>query len=316
MSEVDVCMFDVTDCNPNVMLELGYALGAEEPGFVVVRKDAVDQLSADIVGWDTLRYDDFADLAEKVYDHVTNRRVPLRRSVETVTIEASDPRARLQELRFGVPAVNDPILIVYAVPENYKRDYKSRTLLGEPPYRAKDLCESVLAGPNRTRHRTYFWEQGFNYGPHPGPDFVEVYEGNGASQTERVTNFRVYISGTAAYMQRLRFGGADNRPFLYSYMFENIVEMALIAISDARQKWGFDGQGRLNVGALFLHASDLRISDATPDFYPQNDAGRPILGGDQIWVPDEPILVDHDDVGSRAKALADEITADLAAKVA
>jgi nucleoside 2-deoxyribosyltransferase len=315
MSEVDVCLFDVTDCNPNVMLELGYALGAEEPAFVVVKKDAVNEMSADIVGWDTLRYDDFGDLAEKVHHHVSTKRVLLRRAVERITIAEPDPRERLRDLRFGIPAVSDPLLVVYTVPDEYERYYKNREILGKPPYRAQDLCESVQAGPNRTGYRTFFWHGGFDYAPRPGRDFVEVYEGRGApSQTERITNFRVYTSGAVTYMQRMRLGGEHYKPFLYLYMFENIVEMALVAAAEVRQKWGFNGQGRVNVGAVFLHAAELHISDATPDHYPAGDTGRRILSGEEIWVPDEPILVDGDELGSRAGALANEIVADLESK--
>ena len=316
MSEVDVCLFDVTDCNPNVMLELGYALGADEPGFVVVKKDAVSEISADIVGWDTLRYDDFTDLAEKVHHHVTTNRVPLRQPVERISITEPNPRERLRDLRFGIPAVSDPLMVVYAVPGQYERYYKDRAILGKPPYRAQDLCESVLAAPNKTGYRTFFWHGGFDYASRPGRDFVEVYEGRGArSQTERITNFRVYTSGAIMYMQRLDLGGADYKPFMYLYMFQNIVEMAFVAMAQARRKWGFDGQGGLNVGAVFLHAAELRISDARPEFFPAGDAGHPVLTGEELWVPDEPLIVDGDALESQAKTLANEMVADLESKL-
>ena len=316
MSEVDVSVFDVTGNNPNVFFELGYALGADEPGFVVVQQDAVDKLSADITGWDQLRYSDYTNLAETLHKHVMTKRVPMRRAVERVTIPLTDPRDRLRDMRFGIPAVSDPLLLVYAIPEDYDRYYLDRSVLGKPPFGAQDLCESVLAGPNQTRHETFFWHRGFDYAPHPGRDFVEVYEGGGSpSQTERVTNFRLYTSGSATYMQRLRYGGAEQKPFLYRYMFENIVEMALIAIAEARRKWNLDGQGPLNVGAVFLHSGELRISQATPDFYPAADTGRPVLGGEEIWVPDEPIAIDGDELGSRAKSLANEMSADLESKL-
>jgi hypothetical protein len=318
MSEVDVSFFDVTGNNPNVMFELGYALGADEPGFVVVQEDAVQRLSADITGWDQLRYSDYPNLAELLHERVSRVRVPQRRGSERIQfVEAQSVRDRMHVLRFGLPAVDEPLLCIYAVPTEYERYYKARSSLGTPPYRAQDLCESVLAGPNVTRHQTYFWPSGFSYDDRPGPDFVEVYDGRnlGLSQTERETNFRVYTSGTVTYMQRLRYGGAENKPFLYRYMFENIVEMALVAIADARHKWGFDDQGELNVGALFLHAADLRVSKATPGFYPAGDAGSALRGGDELWIPDEPIPVGSSELGARAKTLADEMSADLGTKV-
>ena len=316
MSEADVSFFDVTGSNPNVMLELGYALGHDEPSFVVVRQDTVDGMSADIVGWDTLRYDDFNDLAEKLHKHITTSRVTLRQPAQHISINEKNPSDRLRDMRFGIPAVSDPLLMVYEIPVNYDRYYKERSVLGKPPYRPRDLCDSVLAGPNLTKHRTFFWHFGFDYASRPGPDFVEVYEGRSSpSQTERVTNFRLYTSGAATYMQRLRISGEDSNPFLYLYMFENIVEMALVAFADARVKWDFMHQGQLNVGALFLHAEDLRVSTATPDFYPSGDGGRPVLDGDELWVPDEPLLVDGDELYPRAKTLAEEMVADLETKL-
>lgn len=79
MSEAGVCFFDVTDCNANVLFELGCALGAQELGFVVVRRDAVRELQSDIVGWDSLRYADHDDLATQLFDRVMKGRVPVRK---------------------------------------------------------------------------------------------------------------------------------------------------------------------------------------------------------------------------------------------
>ncbi len=47
MNEADVSIINITGSNPNVTLELGYAPGANEPGFAVVQRDAVESLSAD-----------------------------------------------------------------------------------------------------------------------------------------------------------------------------------------------------------------------------------------------------------------------------
>ena len=319
MNQVDVCLFDVTGNNPNVMFELGYAYGAQEPGFVVVRNDSIDHLSADITGWDQLRYSGFSDLGKKVYERILNARVPLRPAVETRQLpQGRDSRDILRELRFGSPAVDAPVLCVYEIPSDYTRHYKPRSVLGKPPFRAQDLCDSVLAGPNLTHHPTFFWQMGFDYTHSPGPDFVEVYEGRSrGGQRERVTNFRVYTSGAAVYMQRLREGGAAHKPFLYLYMFEEIVEMALVAISDIRKRWDFTGQSNLAVGAVFLNASELRVSEATRDFYPIDDGGNELaLPSDELWIPDTPLIVDSEDLYQRAKELSEEMTADLRTRIA
>ena len=56
MSEADTCMFDISGNNPNVMLELGIALGEKHPGFVAIDRKTVTNIGADVVGWDQLRY--------------------------------------------------------------------------------------------------------------------------------------------------------------------------------------------------------------------------------------------------------------------
>jgi hypothetical protein len=78
MAEADTCMFDITGNNSNVMLELGIALGEKQPGFVAVDRNAVTAIGADVVGWDQLRYDTFADLADKLHAFVRNGALPMR----------------------------------------------------------------------------------------------------------------------------------------------------------------------------------------------------------------------------------------------
>jgi hypothetical protein len=308
MSEADVSFFDVTDCNPNVMFELGYALGHDEPSFVAVQNEAVSSMSSDIAGWDTLRYSDSADLADKLYRYVSTQMVSMRVSPSYVNAQEIAARDRLRDLHFAIPPVGAGLLMLYAVPEHYERNLKDRSLLTTPPYRARDLCDVVLSGPNETRHRTFFWADGFDYAQNPAADYVEVYEGRSApSDTERITNFRVYRSGLVTYMQRLRVGGAKNCPFLYAYMVEEIANMAFVAMSNARDMWAFPNEDRLNVGAVILHAPDLRVSEATPNFYPRGDAGLSVLGGDELWLPNEPLFVEASKLRASAKELAIDV---------
>lgn len=314
MSESDVSFFDITGNNPNVMLELGYALGSEQPGFVVVQEGAVGDISADITGWDQLRYTDLADLAAKLHDRITKHRVPSRVQVPlTQQTAEQQPEQIIRQLHFGIPTVDVPALCVYVVPLKYERYYKDRSLLGTHPYRNSDLVDSVLAGPNTTHYRTFFWAQGFNYAPHPGPDFIEVYDGRGERQSERITNFRQYTSGAAVYMQRLREGGANHVPFLYLSMYEQIVEMALIAMADARKRLDFESQGPLALGTVVLHAPELRVSEAS-GFYPTDDAGGAMLRpSDEMWIPEIPLIVDGRDLHDQAKDLANQLAAELRA---
>jgi hypothetical protein len=166
-------------------------------------------------------------------------------------------------------------------------------VFGTTPFRAQDLVHPIIDAMNATHHTTYFWPSGFDYDHRPGPDFLEVYCGaEGAPPGDRSTNFRVYLSGAVTYMQRLRRRGTDDNPFLYEYMFEEIVEMAFIAINDVRSRWGFSNQSLLGVGTLFLDAADLRVSEATRMFYPLGDVGRSLADPqDAVWIPHDPLVV-------------------------
>ena len=312
MSEADVCFFDVTDCNANVLFELGYALGAQEPGFVVVRRDAVRELQSDIVGWDSLRYADHDDLSTQLFDRVMKGRVPVRkRDHGTIEAGARSPQEILQSIRFGVPPSDRARLVVYALPVPHDRHYLGRNVFGTPPFRAQDLVHPIINAMNATHYDTYFWPSGFDYDFRPGPDFLEVYLGaESTTPGDRSTNFRTYLSGAVTYMQRLRRRGPEDNPFLYGYMFEEIVEMALIAFSDVRSRWGFNGQSFLGIGTVFLDAPDLRVSEATRDFYPVGDMGRPLADQqDVVWIPNAPLVVNANEFSP--KSLAGEFAAEL-----
>jgi hypothetical protein len=81
MEEADTCLFDISGNNPNVMLELGIAIGDGHPGFVAVDEEQVTNIGADVVGWDQLRYKSYSDLARQVHRHLTKGAVPMRVSV-------------------------------------------------------------------------------------------------------------------------------------------------------------------------------------------------------------------------------------------
>ncbi|MGZ3505208.1 MAG: hypothetical protein ACXWNK_05255 [Vulcanimicrobiaceae bacterium] len=113
-------------------------------------------------------------------------------------------------------------------------------------------------------------------------------------------------------MQRLREGGASGVPFLYLYMYEQIIEMALISMADVRRKLDYESQGSVAIGSVLLRAGEVRVSEAQPDFYPANDSGRSLVTrSDEVWIPDEPLVLDGADLDQRAKEIASEMTADL-----
>jgi len=75
MNESDVCLFDLTDSNVNVVLELGIAIGRAS-AYCILRnvspgretRDA--EFFSDLKGWDHLRYADTEDLILKLREYV------------------------------------------------------------------------------------------------------------------------------------------------------------------------------------------------------------------------------------------------------
>jgi len=90
MAEADACMFDISGNNPNVMLELGIALGENHPGFVAVSAADVGGIGADVVGWDQLRYKTCADLARQVRGYIAKGAIPMRARVTDESLFDTD----------------------------------------------------------------------------------------------------------------------------------------------------------------------------------------------------------------------------------
>ena len=78
LAECDLALFDVTGANPNVTLELGIAIATLHPYVVVIQRESVGTLNADIHGWDQLRYDTVEELSAVLHDRIERNRVPTR----------------------------------------------------------------------------------------------------------------------------------------------------------------------------------------------------------------------------------------------
>ena len=78
LAECDLALFDVTNANANVTLELGIAIAAKHPYIVAIRADALNTLGADIHGWDQLRYKTVEELGTRLRVLIEQRRVPAR----------------------------------------------------------------------------------------------------------------------------------------------------------------------------------------------------------------------------------------------
>lgn len=68
IQEADFGIYDITSWNPNVTLEYGLATGLRKPAFITFNpeKTDLDDVPADVRGFDRLQYSDFDDLNEKL----------------------------------------------------------------------------------------------------------------------------------------------------------------------------------------------------------------------------------------------------------
>ena len=78
LDSCDLAVFDLTDSNANVYLELGIALAAPHPCIVALDAGSVAHLKADVQGRDQLRYASYDDLGRQIADRIHRKSVPTR----------------------------------------------------------------------------------------------------------------------------------------------------------------------------------------------------------------------------------------------
>lgn len=66
MTESDLCIFDLTEWNQNVALELGIAIGWKLNYRVLLGPSKRTDVFSDMKGWDQLRYADTDELCQKL----------------------------------------------------------------------------------------------------------------------------------------------------------------------------------------------------------------------------------------------------------
>lgn len=310
MQRADACMFDITDNNHNVWLELGIAIGENQPGFVAVNKSKVGAIGADIVGWDQLRYSSFEDLADKVYDLMMRGALPAR---PPASVPDVDVKKTLRTLKFGAPESEDARLIVFALPVPYERHYKDFKTLHVPEFSAKGLVPIV----NAFGDRGGFWAMGSSWSPYPRADHIEAWDGGlNEPPAHRDSNLRLYLSGLVVYARRIQMHSKLRRPFVYLYSLRELVEAALGAIAETRLQFGFGDQKYVAVGAALLNAPNMRFSSATREFYPANDQGFTMdNSAEVIFLPDEPLVIESAQLQSDAAAIAKLIESDVRAQL-
>lgn len=155
LEECDLALFDVTGGNPNVTLELGIAIAAQHPYVVVIQKDAVKELNADIHGWDQLRYESVAELSETLKAYIERGRVPMRVVREDETTPNVSPLGQKPfPAVFLTPHANNPdsIFGLRITPETYNTKRHTMTpedddALLDAEGRSRGAGDSHLHGP-------------------------------------------------------------------------------------------------------------------------------------------------------------------------
>jgi hypothetical protein len=108
IDESDLALFDVTHANPNVTLELGIAIAKKHPYIVVIDKSSLNELNADIHGWDQLRYSTLSELVTQLKVHLDRGSLPLR-AHPRIADTSSDVNRGLQD-NSPIPDQHYPVI--------------------------------------------------------------------------------------------------------------------------------------------------------------------------------------------------------------
>lgn len=72
MQRVNFCIFDLSDLNPNVILELGIAYGFGKRVVIIKNKKSLKKIPSDLQGIERIEYEDPLDLREKISNLIPN----------------------------------------------------------------------------------------------------------------------------------------------------------------------------------------------------------------------------------------------------
>lgn len=70
IKKADFIIADLTELNPNVIYEIGYAHALEKPVFMIVSRDASSDIPSDLTGYHLLFYADLGEL-----EHIVKNRI-------------------------------------------------------------------------------------------------------------------------------------------------------------------------------------------------------------------------------------------------
>lgn len=300
MEAADLILFDLTDANPNVTLELGIAIAAGHPYIVAIREDAISKLNSDIHGWDQLRYSDEQGLATALLDRIEQGRVP-RREVGLIELSAK----MFETIGFGLrtSATDDRSEIGIALRPIARTPVRLEGLLDDPGVARRpltDLFDSVI---NLEQARN-FWAGGL--GLRAREDHLEL-----TSADEE--GMRIYRDGTIAYYRSVQ----SSKPVaLRPAILEELSRMSMLL---AREIYVFF---RVNVRRIAIMAT-LRptslfvIDQSSRNFRPHNYRGDSFIEGTPsvLHIPSTPAIVDIGDGKSAILAASREIQRILATHV-
>lgn len=125
ISAADLCIFELSDLNPNVMLELGYALGRTKPCIFLQHEDEeISKIPSDLSGVYMLRYNDDtldAKIGYEVYQHVNN--VLEKRNAELIGKATKNEDLDTLRIFWNIEKHEKAIVVCPEIPEEERLVY-------------------------------------------------------------------------------------------------------------------------------------------------------------------------------------------------
>jgi len=119
------CIYDVTNSNPSVCLELGIAIGAKKPYYIICEKGT--KLPADLQGLDRIEYESYKQLSEELKKKVVGKEIK----------RLNDMKGLMQESRQKYKRVSEEIIL-----KNPCHLYQAEELFHRFGYEVEDECAS------------------------------------------------------------------------------------------------------------------------------------------------------------------------------
>lgn len=192
LATCDLALFDVTNGNPNVALELGIAIATPHPYVVAIRNSALSTLGADIHGWDQIRYDTVEELGTKLRALIDRGRVLARRKAEHKKAALWLYTSRPESLSGGPSGLTLSLTVGNDGTETAK-DFTVR--LHWSPGRARIGAGWISGGT----FAVPFFEKHFDVPVYPGAECAlppaQVFTSQGAFSTEDIGWALLYADG-------------------------------------------------------------------------------------------------------------------------